>query len=55
MTLEELHEYIASQYGSESAHMFRQDPGIAIFKRTDNKKWFAARLLVFSNAPRKTL
>lgn len=22
--------------------MFRQDPGIAIFKRTDNKKWFAA-------------
>ncbi|EUB31354.1 MmcQ/YjbR family DNA-binding protein [Olsenella uli] len=42
MTLEELHEYIASQYGSESVHMFRQDPGIAIFKRTDNKKWFAA-------------
>ena len=42
MTLEELHEYIASQYGAEPAHMFRQDPTIAIFKRQDNKKWFAA-------------
>jgi predicted DNA-binding protein (MmcQ/YjbR family) len=42
MTLEDLHEYIASQYGAEPAHLFRQDPTIAIFKRPDNKKWFAA-------------
>ena len=41
LTLEELHGYIASQYGSESGHLFRQDPTIAIFKRPDNKKWFA--------------
>jgi predicted DNA-binding protein (MmcQ/YjbR family) len=42
MTLEELHEYVAGQYGADPAHMFRQDPTIAIFKRPDNKKWFAA-------------
>lgn len=42
MTLEDLHEHIASQYGADPAHLFRQDPTIAIFKRPDNKKWFAA-------------
>ena len=42
MTLEDLREYISSQYGAEPAHLFRQDPTIAIFKRPDNKKWFAA-------------
>ena len=42
MTLEELHGYIASQYGAEPAHLFKQDPTISILKRPDNKKWFAA-------------
>lgn len=42
MTLEELHDYIASQYGAEPGYLFRRDPTIAIFKRPDNKKWFAA-------------
>jgi predicted DNA-binding protein (MmcQ/YjbR family) len=42
MTLEELHEHVASRYGADPAHMFMQDPTIAIFKRPDNKKWFAA-------------
>ena len=42
MTLDELHGYISCQYGVDPGYLFRQDPTIAIFKRPDNKKWFAA-------------
>ena len=51
MTLEELHGYIASQYSAEPAHLFKQDPTICIFKRPDNKKWFA----IFMNVNRSVL
>ena len=42
MTLDELHAYIAEQYGSNPEQLFHKDPSISIFKRPDNHKWFAA-------------
>ncbi len=42
MTLQELHEYIASHYGAESDHPIKEEHSITVFMRPDNKKWFAA-------------
>lgn len=42
MTLQKLHEYMASQYGAESDHPIKEEHSITVFMRPDNKKWFAA-------------
>jgi predicted DNA-binding protein (MmcQ/YjbR family) len=42
MTLQELHEYMASHYGAESDHPIKEEHSITVFMRPDNKKWFAA-------------
>ena len=42
MTLQEVHEYMVSQYGAESDHPIKEEHSIAVFMRPDNKKWFAA-------------
>ena len=42
MTLDELEEYILGQYEAESDHSFEEDSSVIVFKRQDNKKWFAA-------------
>ena len=42
MTLDELKEYILGQYEAESDHSFEEDSSVIVFKRQDNKKWFAA-------------
>ena len=42
MTLAEIGEYILSHYDAESDHSFETDRSVAVFKRADNKKWFAA-------------
>lgn len=42
MTLQELHEYMASYYGAESDHPIKEEHSITVFMRPDNKKWFAA-------------
>ena len=41
MTLDELSEYIANQYGARPEYAFKRYPDIAVFKRADNRKWFA--------------
>lgn len=42
MTLQELHEFLVSQYGAESDHPIKEEHSITVFMRPDNKKWFAA-------------
>ena len=42
MTRTELEAYLASHFGAESDHPFKEDPTITVFARPDNKKWFAA-------------
>lgn len=42
MTLAELQEYILSHYESDIDHPIEKDPTVIVFRRLDNKKWFAA-------------
>ena len=42
MTLNDLHDYLRKQYGAEGTKEYREDPGILVFARPDNGKWFAA-------------
>lgn len=42
MTLDDVHAYIRGQYGIEPVKAFKEDPGIMVFARADNGKWFAA-------------
>ena len=42
MTLAELNELILTRYEAESDHSFEEDRSVTVFKRPDNKKWFAA-------------
>ena len=41
MTLEELTGYILDSFEAECDRSFENDPTVAVFKRADNKKWFA--------------
>ena len=42
MTLAQLNELILKRYAAESDHSFEEDRSVTVFKRQDNKKWFAA-------------
>lgn len=42
----ELEPYIASTYGIAPDYPFVRDPGIAVFRHPDNKKWFAVAMPV---------
>lgn len=42
MSLQDVVEYMASQYGAESDHPIKEEHSITVFMRPDNKKWFAA-------------
>ena len=42
MTLAEIGEYILSHYDAESDHSFETDRSVTVYRRSDNKKWFAA-------------
>lgn len=38
---EEIIEYIRSRYGSEPEYMWQSTPDAAVFRHSDNRKWFA--------------
>ena len=42
MTLDDVRAYILKQYQAEPVPAFKEDPGISVFARPDNGKWFAA-------------
>ena len=42
MTLAELEKHILGAYAAETDHPIEGDRSVTVFKRTDNKKWFAA-------------
>ena len=42
MTLAELEAHILGSFEAEADHSFEGDPSVTVFKRADNKKWFAA-------------
>ena len=42
MTLADVHDYIGSRYGVSPVKAFDEDPGIGVFARPDNGKWFVA-------------
>ena len=42
MTLGNIHAYIRTHYQAEPVKAFKEDPGIEVFARPDNGKWFAA-------------
>lgn len=42
MTLDDVRDYLRAQYGVEPVRVFKEDPGIEVFARPDNGKWFAA-------------
>ena len=42
MTLDDVRAYILKQYQAEPVPAFKEDPGIGVFARPDNGKWFAA-------------
>ena len=42
MKLDDIREYLFRQYGAEGTKAFKEDPGIVVFARPDNGKWFAA-------------
>ena len=44
MTLSEVTQLILDDYGAEPEHIFARYPGIAVFRRRDNGKWFAAAM-----------
>jgi len=41
MNRSELEEYITNRYGTAAEHPWEQYPEFSVFRRTDNKKWFA--------------
>lgn len=38
---EKIFEYIRNQYGADPEYLWEKFPDYAIFRHTDNKKWFA--------------
>lgn len=42
MTLAEIENYVLSHCEADTDHSFERDPTVTIFRRLDNKKWFAA-------------
>ncbi len=38
---EKIFEYIRNQYGADPEYLWENVPDFAIFRRADNKKWFA--------------
>lgn len=42
MRLEDVHSYLLDRYGVEPVRAFKEDPGIFVFSRPDNAKWFCA-------------
>ena len=46
MTRKEFFEYISISYGIEPDYPFKEDFVSAVFRRTDNKKWFAIAMNV---------
>lgn len=42
MTLDELKEHIHSHYEADSGQLFDEDVTVTVFRRLDNRKWFAA-------------
>jgi predicted DNA-binding protein (MmcQ/YjbR family) len=41
MTLDDVRAYILERYQAEPIAAFTEDPGIGVFARPDNGKWFA--------------
>ena len=41
MTLEKLTRHLSDAYGAEAEHAFQKYPEIIVFRRADNRKWFA--------------
>ncbi|MBQ9058435.1 MAG: MmcQ/YjbR family DNA-binding protein [Atopobiaceae bacterium] len=41
MTRDKLESYIAEQYGAEAEYLFKRYPDTSVFRRPDNRKWFA--------------
>lgn len=42
MTLGDLEKHILSHFDAETEHPFDKDKSVTVFRRADNKKWFAA-------------
>lgn len=42
MTLNDVHKYLRLKYQANAEKAFKEDPGILVFARPDNGKWFAA-------------
>ena len=41
MKRKELEDYIVNRYGTVTEHPWEQYPEFSVFRRTDNRKWFA--------------
>ena len=52
MTLSEATQLILDAYGAEPEHIFARYPGIAVFRRPDNGRWFAVGM---ADMPWRTL
>lgn len=42
MDIDELTRYIFDTYSAEAEYLFRHYPELCVFRRPDNRKWFAA-------------
>ena len=42
MDIGELTRHICDAYGAEAEYLFRHYPELCVFRRPDNRKWFAA-------------
>ena len=51
MSIEELARYVFDTYSAEAEYLFSRYPELCVFRRPDNRKWFAAAKPI----PRRTL